>query len=87
MLEYLILSAIDEQAISREWRKPVAACEAPAPSDSRRLSLHNGWTVITTATGYTDAWCGDVPLLLNGVLSSDLNSQLILAARTPSPRF
>jgi hypothetical protein len=83
VLEFLILSSVNEQVVLREWRKPVTIYEAPAPSDSRQVRLPDGWTVVTS-TGYANAWVGDMPLRPEGAFSCDAVEVIKSVMRTPA---
>ena len=85
MLDWLILSSVDEQAVLNELRKPRPAPTAPVPK--RPLQLPPPWTVVTTATSYTNAFVGDMPLLPQGSISSDLVGQIKLMVQNPAWPF
>ncbi len=85
MLEFVISSLDAHEVIHRDLSRPAIICEAPAPPPGARLRLPDGWTVV--ATGYTNAWVGDTPLLPQGSLSCDLVAVVKATAQTPAPLF
>lgn len=82
MLEYLILSSMDE-AVIQEWRKPHPVYTAPAPT---RVIPEDLWTVIATATGYSEygALSGEMPLIPDGAHSSQITVTMRILARSPA---
>jgi hypothetical protein len=75
----ITLSSVDPETVLREWLKPTAPYTAPAPLSDAPLET---WTAVTTATGYVDAWSGDMPLLPGDHVSRELVRIVHISAGT-----
>lgn len=82
----VVLSSPDDQTVLKALRNPPPAYIAPAPEKYRRPGPGEPewWTVVTTATSYTNALVGDMPLLPQDSLSNDMIGQIKIILRTPA---
>ncbi|MGH2361189.1 MAG: hypothetical protein ACRDGM_11705 [bacterium] len=80
----IVVSTVDSETVLRAWLNPLPACHAPAP---KPVELPDSWTVVSTATGFSSAWAGDMALVADGSYSCELVRVIRFSARTPALRI